>query len=409
MNNIIKKIKEKSISYEQADIINKIFGAKGTDDYMNRPIIMFGTGSAAKHLFPILMEHGINISFFCDNNDVPGRTLFELPVLSFDELSKGHRDSLIIVSSANYYNEIRKQLLDCGFSINQIFGIDPGPLNFYTHLEQWRWRNEDLLHYEDQLQRTYDLLCDEKSKDLFLRRMALFHQGADYHSFCSWVSDHSSLLDFAGFEFLNENSRCGKESFLYFNNDIYEPEEGEILIDAGAYIGDTVKHFIDRFNNQNMRYGKVYCLEPDPANYKKLVNFTKELDNIYCVPKGAWSSETTMCFQTSEDSPESSVARISSDTGKITVEVCRIDDIVEPDDHVSLIKMDIEGAELEALKGAADTIRKSKPTLIVSVYHNRDDIFTLINGIDDICEGYKFYMRLFSNSLIEVVLIAVVE
>lgn len=408
MNDVINKIKKQSIAFDKADIIDKIFGKKNTVDYKNRPTVLFGAGSASKNLYPVLKEHGLNISCFCDNNHISGRLLYGLPVISFDELSRTHLNNLVIVSTSIYYNTIRKQLLNSGFSKDNIFGIDPGPLKFYTHIEQWRWRDEDFKLYENQLQRTYDLLADKKSKDIFLRRTALLYEGSDYHSFCSMICDHSSFLDLAGFDFLAFERISGSEPecYLYFNNDVYEPENGEVFIDVGAHTGDSAKQFIEACNNRNIRYGKIFCMEPDLSNYKKLTGFTKGGRNICCINKGAWSSEQTLSFQNSEAVIKTGNAHICKE-GTGYIEVCRIDDVVGPDENVSLIKMDIEGAEYEALKGATDTIRKSKPTLIVSAYHNRNDIFTLANCIDDICKGYKFYIRLFSNAFIETVLIAV--
>ncbi|MCL1983378.1 MAG: FkbM family methyltransferase, partial [Clostridiales bacterium] len=71
------------------------------------------------------------------------------------------------------------------------------------------------------------------------------------------------------------------------------------------------------------------------------------------------------------------------------------------------IKMDIEGAELMALKGAENIIRSHKPKLAISAYHKPEDVYTLPMLIRSYRNDYKFYLRHYTNSLNETVLYAV--
>ena len=74
-----------------------------------------------------------------------------------------------------------------------------------------------------------------------------------------------------------------------------------------------------------------------------------------------------------------------------------------------MIKMDIEGAETEALKGAKMIIKRDKPVLAISIYHKPEDIIELPELISDIHEGYKFYLRHYSLSWYDTVLYAISE
>lgn len=77
-----------------------------------------------------------------------------------------------------------------------------------------------------------------------------------------------------------------------------------------------------------------------------------------------------------------------------------------PDDEITFIKMDIEGAEIEAIRGAENVIRRCKPKLAISVYHKRNDMFEIPLLLHQMYPGYKFYLRQFSKALSETVLFA---
>jgi len=75
-------------------------------------------------------------------------------------------------------------------------------------------------------------------------------------------------------------------------------------------------------------------------------------------------------------------------------------------EKVSFIKMDIEGAETEAIRGAMNIIKRDKPKLAISIYHKKEDIYEIPLLINEICPEYKFYLRHFSSHLCETVLLA---
>ena len=77
---------------------------------------------------------------------------------------------------------------------------------------------------------------------------------------------------------------------------------------------------------------------------------------------------------------------------KIKVETDAIDNVVG-DSSIGLIKMDVEGAELNALKGAIKTLERSKPALAVCVYHKKDDLITIPQFLNSVYKDAKFYLR----------------
>jgi hypothetical protein len=119
------------------------------------------------------------------------------------------------------------------------------------------------------------------------------------------------------------------------------------------------------------------------------------------IQKCRLSSTGRLSFNTTANS--SSCIDVS---GNVSIETDTIDHVTQGE-KVSFIKMDIEGAELEALRGAQDTIRQHKPKLAICVYHKQEDLITLPHYILSLREDYRLYLRHYGDSCDELVLYAV--
>jgi FkbM family methyltransferase len=173
----------------------------------------------------------------------------------------------------------------------------------------------------------------------------------------------------------------------YFGEPFLRPVEDEIYVDVGVYDGETLNEFI-RFCGG--AYKKIYGMEPDAKNIRRAQALAERKGlRATLAQKGAWSSRTTLYFESAKDSSK------ITDSGDISIDTMTIDELVGGD-AVTLIKMDIEGSELEALKGAAETISKRKPRLAVSVYHKTEDILTIPVYIKSLVPEYGFYLRHYS-------------
>ena len=157
-------------------------------------------------------------------------------------------------------------------------------------------------------------------------------------------------------------------------------------MDCGAFNGDTVEKFID-WSGGN--YSKIFAIEADPVNFVALEKFISEKNykNVVPVNCGAWNEKTTLYF--SDTNNQSSA--VSTD-GKIKIAADTIDNITGGE-KINFIKMDIEGAELAALQGAAETIKNFNPTLAICAYHKAEDLITLPQFIRSLNPDYKFYLR----------------
>lgn len=148
---------------------------------------------------------------------------------------------------------------------------------------------------------------------------------------------------------------------------------GDIVMDVGAHVGT--------FGDDALRRGasKVIMVEPDPVNVECIRrNYQKEIaeGKVILIPEGAWSEESTLDFGIGVgNSGSGSLVLQESSSKRIQVPVRTIDSMLARVgvDRVDFLKMDIEGAERNALQGAAKLLARSKPRLFLDAYHRHDD------------------------------------
>ena len=186
----------------------------------------------------------------------------------------------------------------------------------------------------------------------------------------------------------------------YFPEDIIGLTEREVFVDGGAYTGDTLLAFIRKTKN---KYARCCAFEPGPENAAKLRALAgrQGFRDVLVIDKGLWSRAEVLRFAVSQ---EPSISGISG-TGNISVEVETIDNM-SPD--ATFIKLDVEGAELEALRGAAGTIKRNRPKLAVCLYHKPADLFEIPLFIKSLVPEYRFFLRQHQPVSCELVLYAVI-
>jgi FkbM family methyltransferase len=284
------------------------------------------------------------------------------------------------------------------------------------------------------LARAYSLLADQPSKDLFIKLLAYRILGPqhvrlplnnpEYWSMrrsarrciekhnvvqgvpilgsldlcnidgISLVGRHLAILN----TFLLEQYRCRRAGIGI--------EPGDVVIDGGGCWGDTALYFAQTAD-------KVFCFECMPSNIEilkeNLIRNEKGQGaalarKIHLVPRALWNrSHERIEF---EDRGPGSLPAASGPT--IAVETCSIDDFVSENslEKLDFIKMDIEGSEPKALVGAERTIRKCRPKLAISIYHDLRHFASIPNWIDSLNLGYRFYVDHFTIHAEETVLFA---
>jgi FkbM family methyltransferase len=182
------------------------------------------------------------------------------------------------------------------------------------------------------------------------------------------------------------------EDKQYFEDFLTLRRGGETFIDIGAFDGYTSREFIRLCPD----YRAVYLFEPDGNNIDSAKKRLARFNNIFFHQKGLSDKKQVLRFDSSGAS-----SRIS-ETGSIRIEVDRLDDVVaEP---VSFIKMDIEGAEADAIAGAVNIIERHHPKLAISVYHKPDDLWKIPEQILAIRNDYQLYLRHYTEGFAETVM-----
>ena len=215
--------------------------------------------------------------------------------------------------------------------------------------------------------------------------------------------DMYKQLCFMGFPQCNiyiprEGRFVGYTGHQYY--DLFSPIEGEIFIDAGCYDGETSCAFLDWCHGN---YEHIYAFEPTPEmaevareNFQKKRIEKFDLQEAVC-----WSKSGRVRFSISTIR---SASFVSGDDGDM--KAVSIDDILQGN-PVTFIKMDVEGSEMEALRGAAESIQRYKPRLAISLYHKPEDIFEIPSYIISLNHDYKLYIRHYTSDIWETVLYAI--
>lgn len=172
----------------------------------------------------------------------------------------------------------------------------------------------------------------------------------------------------------------------YFDLDLVKCSGNEVIADLGAYIGDSVVSYLINYGADC--YKKIYCYEITPEIFAALRETLSRFERIDFRLKGVADKKGVMRLS---PCAASSSANTLADSGDVEVEVTTLDDdIAEP---LTMIKADIEGGEYKALLGAARHIREDRPKLLISVYHNNEDLWRIPRLIDSLSSGYTFYLR----------------
>ncbi|MCR4432903.1 MAG: FkbM family methyltransferase [Caldiserica bacterium] len=271
-----------------------------------------------------------------------------------------------------------------------------------------------------QFDRAYELLADETSKEVFdwciQFRVALSFIGNTGNQL--FLSPVEELAYFKGLEEIRKKGRSNWfkieglklkstpdvlfGSFIaeqYRLPGIAEPEKGDWVLDIGGLFGETSFYFSKYVGEE----GQVFCFEPVSENYRVLLENLAENGTKNIVPVNLAVGETSGEIRISG----SGGGAAHSDSGKI-VSCTSIDDFVRNNNlaRVDMIKMDIEGYEMNALQGAVETLKDFKPKLAISVYHGGEDLAAIPLFIEDLGLGYRMYLRHFQPVLSETILFA---
>jgi FkbM family methyltransferase len=234
--------------------------------------------------------------------------------------------------------------------------------HFNSEATQWAWMNE-LKNNVDEYRWVYDRLQDPVSRDTLTSIM---------HYRLSWNGDD-----------LTQTQRMQK----YFDWALLNRPDDAVYVDAGAYDGGSVVNFVNTYGDE---YKSIHAFEPFDRSYEMLAENLSDLRDASLNKQGLWDETKTLTYAGKGQSV--TVATPDSEAKPDgTIEAVKLDDYL--DEEPSLIKMDIEGAEAKAIRGAYNSIKAGLPELAICAYHLMDDLRTLPRLITEIDDDYALSLR----------------
>ncbi|MBI5615224.1 MAG: FkbM family methyltransferase [Gammaproteobacteria bacterium] len=225
---------------------------------------------------------------------------------------------------------------------------------------------------------------------------------ARYRALAASLADDESrrVLDRVLAYRLSMDPRVMREAIdwdLYCGSGLFEFGTDEVYVDGGSFDGDSVRLFIEHVGG---KFSRALAFEPDPATFERLCASFANEPRVQTHNCGLHRQQGELRFDN-----DSTRGAIFSDTGSVVVPVVGLDEVLAGQ-RVSFIKMNIEGSELEALRGAALSIASFRPKLAISAYHRPSDLWQIPELVRSLHADYHLYLRQHDGGVIETVLYA---
>jgi FkbM family methyltransferase len=222
-----------------------------------------------------------------------------------------------------------------------------------------------------------------------------------------WADDASRAEYLAQIRFrmtLDELPAGQPPAETYFPPDLFELRDGECFVDGGAYDGDSIRAFLQRCP----RFRKIIGFEPDPAALGRLRAFVAGLP--------AATRERVVLHELAVGNTTGKVRFEATGTGSsavgaagsLEIDCARLDEVLAGE-QPTFIKLDIEGAEPDALAGGRETIARHLPVLAVCLYHVQDHLWKIPLFLRELSPRYRLHLRRYSDDCWEQVCYALPE
>lgn len=325
------------------------------------PVLLYGGGAACEYFIKYMKKYSIPVSGIIDKKkNISVNDKFS--VMTPEEAYTEYDGAIVVISAIAHKDAILNEIIEKKYNF-VTFCFDP-TLEILQQKSCEERRNYFIAHKKE-LSDLGEELADKQSEIVF-----------------------SNVIEGA----ITSNTDCYRHSFSesqYFPEIIKENlVTDEIFVDLGAFTGDSIEEFIKAVNN---KFKKIYAFEPDSGNMRLAKeNFHDTRIEFY---QNGVGKEVGVLYLAGEDEATHCVTVGNEDAVK--VEIVKLDDVIN--ERVTYIKMDIEGMELDALKGAEQLIRQYKPKLAISVYHKMEDMVEIPDYLRELGLGYRFYLRHYWN------------
>lgn len=332
----------------------------------DKPIVLYGMGNGAQGILEVCAENGIPIA----------------GVFASDEFVRGHSFA--------------------GFAVQRLSQIEERYGSEFVIVVGFAVHDERMLRRLTELDRRYELYAPDipvAGGGLFDEQYYAAHE-PQFIKACSLLEDECSRQVFwdvlrykltGKIHWLNRCTTPKQEAYTT----LLRPHEAEHYVDLGAYDGDTIRELLAYTEG---RFAHITALEPDEKNYRKLMAklreslLTEALDRVDAYRLLAHSTQAVLRF--SAQAGRNSALGPNSNQKTREQAADSVDRLlggceVPP----TLIKLDVEGAEHDALLGCAGVIGRYAPRLVVSVYHRKEDLYDLLLLVKRLNPAYRLYLR----------------
>ena len=187
--------------------------------------------------------------------------------------------------------------------------------------------------------------------------------------------------------------------------DYFEPLENEVFVDCGCFDGATCYSFAGWCGHKG--FDHIYSFEADPKNYERCKELLAPLGKCELFPYGTSDSNKKVYFASEGFETSCIISKEEAEKrnfeGVEQIETRALDDVLAGK-RVTFIKMDIEGAEYEALIGARKLITENRPRMAISVYHKYEDFVTLAALVLEMHPDYRIAFRHYGFDDLETVM-----
>lgn len=355
-------------SFDKEVILEKILSSdvEFSPRRIDKKVIIYGAGNLgkmAKHFFDYLK---IPFLYVIDKNADKYKNeecWKDIKIVRPNEVSKKDKKECLLIM--------------CIVSIPIIKLIDELKINGWENISHFYDISESYTDKYPLSNGWFLVKLDEKGKEAIRRvffTLADDISRAHFVQFLAWRKLRVELL----FDGLEKN----KDKRFFIPEVVNLLKEDEVFADCGAHEGFIIEKFIRIVNN---KYKEIYAIEPDDVNLEALKSRLNKVPNLKIVKCALSNKDGEDKFYEGFDF----VSKLG-EKGSITVKVSKLDSLNIP---ATFIKMHLEGEELKALEGSTNTIKKYRPIIAVTIYHNSDGAWKTPIFMMDNMENCKYYMR----------------
>lgn len=347
-------------------------GAKGS-------YILFGAGPLGKYVLYNLRSIRIEPLGFADNNaNLWGKKVDGLHVYSPGDATVQFKEKSLFIITVYTNQPVIKQLQHLGVRFTTF-----ASLAWYYSEAMLPHGALDLphqiFHQADKVQKALGLWHDEISREEYLAQL-------------QWRTSLQA-------DDMPAHLSPGE---IYFPIDLMRFSDDECFVDCGAFDGDSIAAFLRLCKD---RFKKIWAIEPDPENNTHLQERIQLYDAE--IVRKVMPLQAAVGLK-SEKIAFNATGTAGSTMGEGSYEVDSIPlDIILKSDAPTYIKMDIEGAEMDALAGAKNVIKKHLPILAVCAYHKQEHLWEIPLLIQSFSKDYEFFLRRYSDECWELVCYAI--